>query len=801
MRIFSYYFTTWHEGMEMRKTAIAAVRNGYAVVPVRPGGKVPLCTLTAREVKAAGVDHACGVHHAITVDRVADRVFKRLAREYGPDVNIGIVAHPSRLVVVDIDTAESVTSFLESWARAEDDERRLGFGPTVTTPGSRRDGEWKHHDGGHWYFNVPAGLELPIAPGKLVLPGGAEVSWGRTMTVAPPSKRDEGLYLTNGEIGDVPLYLVQEIRSFIDRKVERNLRNAERWQNDTIARWSMDTTWADLLVPRGWNDTGKADRRCGCPVFEKPGGGTSGDRSAIGHENDCPIYENVEGHGALHLFTTDPPLELAEWCHVHSSQTLTKLQFVAAMDHAGDELAAKIALGLEPDYGQLWDASGHSDNDPAPYTSEGLSECPDASEQGEQSPDTHPLTLLAERLANRVGVPIAHAKQELGKEWMRRETRAELDRYLGNDGRDGSTWLPRLDLAAVVKTHTPTETNTGILERSDGATLFPLGRMHQLFGQSEAGKTFLMLCAIAQRAARGQRSLYCDFEDTIHTFVDRFRQLGIDIEAWVDAGLIAYANPAEPPTNIAGLLEAHFDLIVVDSLSEVVASIADGSMKDGALIRRVLHKFRELADAGAAVVIIAHGSEKVDVPASSLGASEIRQAMTGQDILLHNQVPFSNRSAGNSMIYVTKDRTSAAGGDVDVAPRMANKAQRRLWGEMRVSPTPPDTLLSTGWHTTIDIEPASHAVEPPKERKIDMAERALIAYLLEHGETARVADMTDDLIDDNDGMAERTIRRAVRQMLEDGLVHVIDETSSPSGSKPSPVIKLGPAPAPPKEDT
>src|SRR4029434_8496410 len=107
-RMFSYYFTSWFDGMEMRRTAIAATRAGYAIVRVKPGAKVPRCTLNSRELKAAGPRHPCGTYHAITDWRVADRVFKRLAKDYGPDVNIGIVAHPSRLVVVDIDTAGGV---------------------------------------------------------------------------------------------------------------------------------------------------------------------------------------------------------------------------------------------------------------------------------------------------------------------------------------------------------------------------------------------------------------------------------------------------------------------------------------------------------------------------------------------------------------------------------------------------------------------------------------------------------------------------------------------------------------------
>ena len=153
--------------------------NGQSNSGQKPGGKTPLCTLTARELKAAGPRHGCGVHHAITDPVVARRVFTRMGKT--DTLNIGIVAHPSRLVVVDVDTPEAVESFLSRWAQAEEDERYLVHSPTVRTPGTV---DGKHHDGGHYYFALPDGIELPSTPGQLTLAGGGDVRWGAMMTVA-----------------------------------------------------------------------------------------------------------------------------------------------------------------------------------------------------------------------------------------------------------------------------------------------------------------------------------------------------------------------------------------------------------------------------------------------------------------------------------------------------------------------------------------------------------------------------------------------------------------------------------------
>ena len=121
---------------------------------------------------------------------------------------------------------------------------------------------------------------------------------------------------------------------------------------------------------------------------------------------------------------------------------------------------------------------------------------------------------------------------------------------------------------------------------------------------------------------------------------------------------------------------------------------------------------------------------------------------------------------------------------------------KRLWGEMVVTPTPPDEVTGIAtWHTVIEVHPATHVPDETKVKKIDQAELAIIAYLNEQTDNkARVSDMNDDVSDENPELIERTLRRAVRRMVDDGLVHVIGESSSASGGKPSPIIKLGPAP-------
>ena len=289
----------------VEKVAVHAVREGYAVVPLRPGRKVPdICTLNPRELKAAG-KHQCGVHHAITEPTIAGRVFKRLAKEYDAPLNIGVVAGPSRLIVVDADSADVCEAFLADWAAAESDDGYRDHEPTVRTPGAvGADGEWKHKDGGHWYFAVPDGVTLELGRQVIKAPGGYDIRWGWSMTVVLPSSRKEGPYLpVGGDVLDAPAFLVDAILTDTARVAEKRQRNMMVFANHAIASWSLRVDWFDLLVEDGWRDTSKIDS-CGCPIFEKPGGGSSTDKSATAHNGECTFYQNFEDHGPLRLWTT-----------------------------------------------------------------------------------------------------------------------------------------------------------------------------------------------------------------------------------------------------------------------------------------------------------------------------------------------------------------------------------------------------------------------------------------------------------------------------------------------------------------
>lgn len=363
----------------------AALRAGYAVVLNEPGTKKPLCTLAAAartkadraaqdaaaaagEPGAAARRHACGIHHALFGEDDAKKVtglLTRLAKAYGGVPNVGIEPGASRVVIVDMDTATQRDAFLSTWQREADadpssrdrlhhalmsapDEETLY---TVRSPGVRdEDGTWSHSDGGHAWFRIPDGMELPTGQGGrgvLTDDGGWSVIWSGLQVLVPPSVRPEGPYAAVGAPRPLPAWLAQRIETDVLLREERERlrieRRAERVRDggdtDPVDAWAAATPWSELLEPRGWSATGRVDT-CSCPTWTAPGPHGS-PKSATAHDDGCAKFDTDDGHAPLHVWTDNPPEYL-----VRAPRTITKLTHEAYADHEGDESAAVVALGL-----------------------------------------------------------------------------------------------------------------------------------------------------------------------------------------------------------------------------------------------------------------------------------------------------------------------------------------------------------------------------------------------------------------------------------------------------------------------
>jgi hypothetical protein len=385
---------TDHE--RVRKYVHALAEAGLAVLFVYPGSKAPADMRTPQKRRAddkaaqqaafdagrrdwAKVRSAAGLALATTdadtLDRYLDRyvgLFSTWADADGNEVkwsaktaerltmvepvavNLAVEVGESGLVVIDCDTAAQMAKFL---AEAEADP---GTPPTVRSPGQRGPdgdpddpGTWAHADGGHFWFAVPEGVELPRSPadpGAMTWPGddGFAVLWDRRYVLIPPSVRPEGSYTAPGAVYALPGWLGEAITDHAaarDRRIrDRAAQPADSARAARIDAWAEGIAWGEILEPLGWYRAARPDG-CGCEVWSAPGVHAS-PKSATAHDTGCSAGLYTEVNAPMHIWTDNPGEPFAAWIAERQTSTLSKLQAVAAGYYDNDEGAAMADLDL-----------------------------------------------------------------------------------------------------------------------------------------------------------------------------------------------------------------------------------------------------------------------------------------------------------------------------------------------------------------------------------------------------------------------------------------------------------------------
>lgn len=332
--------------------------EGCAVLFVMPATKVPAEVRTpavrrradraaqdaARAAGRAGWRKVRGVAGVELATDSADTLagyLDRYREVYGRDaVNLAVSVGRSRLVVVDCDTPAQRAEFLRDMGADADTP------PTVTTPGAHSaTGELVHHGGGHYWFTVPEGVDLPTHRHSMTVGNSAySIKWGtNTYVLIPPSQRAEGDYLLTGTVEPLPEGLFDQIaaHSAVHPRAPRPAGAGD--DASSIAEWGHSTPWSQILaeVP-GWMATGQVDT-CGCDVWTAPGEHAS-TKSATAHEPGCAKFDDSPDP-PLYIWT-DHDVEPFDDAVAEHGRALTRLRAVAALHHEGDEGEAMSALDL-----------------------------------------------------------------------------------------------------------------------------------------------------------------------------------------------------------------------------------------------------------------------------------------------------------------------------------------------------------------------------------------------------------------------------------------------------------------------
>ncbi len=337
------------------------------VLLIQPGTKLPLDMRSSHEKKQ---DPRSGVHMATDNPTTLKKYIHRARRdasekrpkthpaplEPNAPLNFAVRLRGSSYVVVDADTPQEVNA-LKQFLAPEFGGLDKVPAPTVLTPGGGG-----HNGGGHWWFKLPDTVtisdDMPAVHKVTTEHGSFSVYLNDAYVLIPPSTRPEGPYVANAPDNPLPITLAMELKtrevSIKEAALERQRRAEERAQHlqagdftldQSIAEWAQSVTWDELLTRHGWHAAGTVDG-CGCAIFTRPGAPSS-PKSATAHEASCSLGRYDSENAPLHVWTDNAPDEIAAHIIARNTKTISKLTFVALMEHGGDMTKAINALGIK----------------------------------------------------------------------------------------------------------------------------------------------------------------------------------------------------------------------------------------------------------------------------------------------------------------------------------------------------------------------------------------------------------------------------------------------------------------------
>jgi hypothetical protein len=628
----------------------AMIRHGYSPVLLKPGTKEPACILSSaaeakanREAQAAAalagarrtdsIRHACGFRHVLDDPAKVGPIVKRFLERWG-GANTGIHLGRSRRLVVDVDTSEERSAFMQEWSLHPVEQGRVA-GITVESPGRYDNSaqKWVHYGGGHWYFTVPDDFVFPA--GKVLKgPGGWAAMWGESYVLTPPSTRAEGPYRLVGGEHPAAVWLLEQITAQgAARALEAGQRQDTAMRGGPIDRWSAEMPWSVLLERHGWLEAGTV-AQCGCPDWTGPGEHAN-PKSATAHDLACARFDTNEGWGPLHIWTDHPPEPLP------AEGTVTKLQFVSAMEYGSDTAAAIKALGLGSD-AAAHDLMG-SGRVPVPLQVSEPVVTPQGSGVAVPGSDVTSADPFSTPSSSRLGpTPPADVPDVSPTEPL-------------------ASWAP-IDLGPYLDgTHVaPTAT---LLQRSDGVGLLYPRMTHSLHGESESGKSWVALWELSRLIKAEMPCAMVDFESDAGVVVSRLLLLGTPVE--LIAKWFHYRrperSPAGDPEELAAwnaLMITAYVLVVLDGVTDAMGLFGKASKDndDAAAFAKLLP--RQIADrTGAAVLMIDHVTKDKDSRGRfALGGQAKMASLTGAAFTVDVLQPLGEGLMGELELRVAKDR-------------------------------------------------------------------------------------------------------------------------------------------------
>lgn len=263
---------------------------------------------------------------------VASRIF-----DAGAAYGLQFTSTGGLLVGVDADAPDEIEVAREFFEALGIEYR----GPSVTTPGVKREDGTQHHwEGGHYYIVLDSPHDISAASKKYTGSSGAHVDicLGNRYFLGPQSLRSEGPYEFTGIVyessPDAPLKALNgpskaKLTTAKLAAPQGRIRapKTDLVRFDSIEDWEAKTPWHNILLPFDFEDRGMTSQ--GAMQYLRAGGG--GERSLIAYDEP--------GNVRIHVFSSGIP-------ELEAGRSYSKLQTYAHL-HGLDISEAMSELGIK----------------------------------------------------------------------------------------------------------------------------------------------------------------------------------------------------------------------------------------------------------------------------------------------------------------------------------------------------------------------------------------------------------------------------------------------------------------------
>jgi hypothetical protein len=200
-----------------------------------------------------------------------------------------------------------------------------------------------------------------------------------------------------------------------------------------------------------------------------------------------------------------------------------------------------------------------------------------------------------------------------------------------------------------------------IMPLTEDSYLFYSGEFNLIFGDTESGKTWLCLAAVADVLGSGGRAAVIDLDHNgAVSLARRLLDFGIDESVVVDQQRFRLAEPndsIELKELVTDLTVFEPDIVVIDSLGEVLPLFRYNSNNADDFTSAHASVIKPLTRCGAAVLVVDHLAKNADSRQfGPTGTTAKSRAVGGTSIRVTAEEPFKPGEGGSAKIELYKDR-------------------------------------------------------------------------------------------------------------------------------------------------